>query len=483
MQIATSDNIHGGHRERMRAKFKQHGERVFDTYELLEMLLYNVIPYKDTNPIAKNLLIKFSSLEGIARASREELLTTNGVGERVADFLIGISKAYDKIILDDAFCDSKQIDTQSRAGELFVRYFNSFEESDERDRKRVAVALLDNKMRVISIVEPYTDVDFESAAIRSKPFIEAALMANASIAIIAHNHTYGPPCPTPGDIATHKMIYSDLLAMDVVLAEHFIVFGNDYIGFEKFGADVYLRQNTCLNNFIRDSNRFLSARSVTAQNTHKEAQIDAISELIELVEPSEKYKINSRALMRRFIRAADIFSTDRYVLEDNVSEKIAMFLKLFRALAVRRRTDGFEFGVEHTEREIGEYFTALIGTEARECTYLMLLDGKMRVIGCEHVCEGTVNTVNFTPRRLVEIAKSHDAKCVILCHNHPRGDSSPSNDDTATTTAMEEIFRTVGIRFYAHYIVSEREFRIIRLNRLKENKIEMDLDPIIVSFK
>lgn len=483
MQIATSDNIHGGHRERMRTKFKQHGERVFDTYELLEMLLYNVIPYKDTNPIAKNLLLKFSSLERIARASREELLATSGVGERVADFLLGISKAYDKIILDESFCMSEEIKTQSRAGQLFVRYFNSFETQSERERKRVVVALLDNKMRVISIVEPYTDVDFESAAIRSRPFIEAALMANASVALIAHNHTYGPPCQTPGDIATHKMICSDLLAVDVVLAEHFIVFGNDYIGFEKFGGDLYLKQNTCLDKFIRDSNRFCSTRSAAVSDRKREEQIEAISELIRLVEPSEKCGANSRALMSCFARAADIFNTDRYVLEDFVSEKAAMFLKLFCALAVRRKTDGFVFGVEHTEREIGEYLTALIGTKSRECTYIMLLDEKMRVIGCEHVCEGTVNTVNFTPRRLVEIAKSYDAKCVILCHNHPRGDSSPSNDDTASTASMEEIFRTVGIRLYAHYVVSEREFRIIRLNRLKENKIEFDCDPISVSFK
>ena len=46
----TDAQVHSGHRQRMRDKFIRHGADVFDTHELLEMLLYYVIPYKDTNP-------------------------------------------------------------------------------------------------------------------------------------------------------------------------------------------------------------------------------------------------------------------------------------------------------------------------------------------------------------------------------------------------------------------------------------------------
>ena len=66
-------DIHKGHRQRMRAKLIRNSDRVFDTYELLEMLLYHVIPYKDTNPVSKNLLSRFGSLEGIFKASKDEL--------------------------------------------------------------------------------------------------------------------------------------------------------------------------------------------------------------------------------------------------------------------------------------------------------------------------------------------------------------------------------------------------------------------------
>ena len=48
--------VHKGHRKRMRRKFADFGAKVFDTYELLEMLLYYTVPVKDTNPLSKKLL-------------------------------------------------------------------------------------------------------------------------------------------------------------------------------------------------------------------------------------------------------------------------------------------------------------------------------------------------------------------------------------------------------------------------------------------
>ena len=71
-KVLDDNHIHDGHRERMRSKLIIHGQKVFDTYELLEMLLYYTIPYKDTNPISKRLLFTFGGLDGV-------LLCTDGV--------------------------------------------------------------------------------------------------------------------------------------------------------------------------------------------------------------------------------------------------------------------------------------------------------------------------------------------------------------------------------------------------------------------
>ena len=65
--------VHRGHRKRMRRKFSDFGDIVFDTYELLEMLLYYTVPVRDTNPLAKRLLVEFGSLDGVLSASKENL--------------------------------------------------------------------------------------------------------------------------------------------------------------------------------------------------------------------------------------------------------------------------------------------------------------------------------------------------------------------------------------------------------------------------
>ena len=80
--------IHSGHRKRMRNKFIDHGREIFNTHELLEMLLFHAVKYKNTNTIARNLLLRFSTLDGVLSASREELIAIPDFGEITADCVL-----------------------------------------------------------------------------------------------------------------------------------------------------------------------------------------------------------------------------------------------------------------------------------------------------------------------------------------------------------------------------------------------------------
>ena len=461
-KIATGDSIHGGHRERMRSKFKIHGARVFDTYELLEMLLYSVVRYKDTNPIAKNLLLKFSSVDGIMSATREELLSTDGVGERVADFILGISRSFREIDFDDPLYFGEQVLTHEKAGELFIRYFSSFKTREEREKKRVIMALFDNNMHLISLVEVY-NIDFESGGIKGGPFVDAAISANASLAILAHNHPYGPPCATISDIETNKMVHDALISADVELLEHFIICGNEFTSFYKIeGTRYHLEQSPVALKFIKDSAAHTGLMALELCREEKTNE-EKIVNLVSLASREEGEIESIRAFSKIFTRLYDVFSSDYYVLSDFVSEKTAVFLKLFHALAVRRLSDKFSFGYTHTDEEISEYLTAAIGTEPRECTYLLLFDEKRRAICCEFVSEGTVNSSSLPPRKLLEIAKRVGARGAVLCHNHPGGITVPSDCDLKATLQVDALFRSVGITLFSHYIVSGREYRKIDL--------------------
>ena len=216
-------NIHEGHRARMRSKMKKFGPGVFDTYELLEMLLYNTVPVKDTNPIAKKLLMRFGSLDAVLSASADELRTVEGIGEKSAMLICTVGKALElSKCVDEG--ESDYPTNYEEFGEFLVDYFK-----DRKDSVTVLVSL-NNSMRIIAVDEIY-NMDCAYAGVRPGPFINAALQRSAAVAIIAHNHTYGSFIPSDSDRETTILIESAFSDYSIELAEHYVVSGNKYLGF------------------------------------------------------------------------------------------------------------------------------------------------------------------------------------------------------------------------------------------------------------
>ena len=86
--------MHEGHRRRLYEKLKN-GDNLFE-HEILEMLLFNAYPRKNTNPVAHELLNRFPSIAEVLSASYEELITVPGVGEQVALYLMCVGQCIEK---------------------------------------------------------------------------------------------------------------------------------------------------------------------------------------------------------------------------------------------------------------------------------------------------------------------------------------------------------------------------------------------------
>ena len=217
------EKMHSGHRSRMRDKFLAHGARIFDTYELLEMLLYYTIPYRDTNPIAKRLLSELGSLDAVLSAPTERLAEIDGIGIRTAELIRAAAEVAEALFVESPL-EATVYDDYDLVGRRFLEYF-----SDCRGYS-VAMLMLDNSMRERGIVTLYRDTRYSSAAVTPKPFINEALLADASIVVIARNHPYGPCCPFAEDHVTGGMIEEAMSHLGIFVIEDYVVSGDRYCG-------------------------------------------------------------------------------------------------------------------------------------------------------------------------------------------------------------------------------------------------------------
>jgi len=93
--------------------------------------------------------------------------------------------------------------------------------------------------------------------------------------------------------------------------------------------------------------------------------------------------------------------------------------------------------------------------ETKEYFMALHLDGKNRIVCCDMVSTGSLNQSIVHPRELFKTALLSSAAAVILMHNHPTGDPSPSAEDLAITRKLREAGDMLGIKVLDHIIIGE----------------------------
>lgn len=102
----------------------------------------------------------------------------------------------------------------------------------------------------------------------------------------------------------------------------------------------------------------------------------------------------------------------------------------------------------------------------KEYLVIFYLDVRNQVIRKEIISIGSLNSSFIHPREVFEPAVSHLAAQIIISHNHPSGDPSPSEEDIEVTKRLIQVGEILGIEIIDHVIVTEKEFF-----SMKEKKI------------
>lgn len=214
-------SIHEGHRQRLKDRFRREGLDNFDELYVLELLLFYCILRKDTNPIAHRLLDQFGSLTAVLEASPEELEKVEGINKSASTFLSLITQVgrYYQVRRAEV---GDILRTSDQCGNYLMPYFFG------RDTETVFMLCLDAKCKVICC-KKVGEGNVNSANIPIRRVVEMALSANATSVILAHNHPSGLALPSADDIQTTLRVAAALETVEITLADHIIVCGEDYI--------------------------------------------------------------------------------------------------------------------------------------------------------------------------------------------------------------------------------------------------------------
>ncbi len=222
-----SEDIHKGHRARMKQRYLAHGLDGLSDHEALELLLYYAISRTDVNPLAHRLLERFGSFRGVLDAEIPELTEVEGVGESAALLLRLIRDLNRRYLLDSREKRPCLADSEA-AGRFFVPYFFGVRE------EQVYAAFLDDELRLIHCRLLFEGgIDF--APVNVRKLVEMAIREHATGIILAHNHPAGQAIPSVEDREATMQIRRALSAVQIRLLDHIIVSGEEYISMEECG--------------------------------------------------------------------------------------------------------------------------------------------------------------------------------------------------------------------------------------------------------
>lgn len=209
-----------GHRQRARERFARAGAEALQDYELLELLLFPILPRRDTKIIAKALLKKFGSFSQVLAASPRLLMEVDGLGETsVTDLKVILAAA--QRFGRDQIGNAPVLSSWSALLD-YCRAAMAYE-----SREQFRILFLDKKNRLLADeVQQVGTVDH--TPVYPREVIKRALELNSTALILLHNHPSGDPAPSGADIEMTRQIVDISRPLGIVVHDHIIIGRNGH---------------------------------------------------------------------------------------------------------------------------------------------------------------------------------------------------------------------------------------------------------------
>ena len=213
--LSESAPHYHGHRERLRARFREAGPEALSDYELLELVLSRAIPRRDVKPLAKELIAAFGSFAEVVGAPQARLRKMKGLGDAAVTELKIVQAAAQRIAKGEL---SKRPILSSWSTVLdYCRTAMAFS-----DKEEFRLLFLDKRNQLIAEeVQQRGTVDH--TPVYPREVVKRALELSATALILVHNHPSGDPTPSRADIQMTQAIIDVAKPLGIAVHDHIII--------------------------------------------------------------------------------------------------------------------------------------------------------------------------------------------------------------------------------------------------------------------
>jgi len=188
--------------------------------------------------------------------------------------------------------------------------------------------------------------------------------------------------------------------------------------------------------------------------------VDALEYLLALAIPRKDTKPLARSLIDEFGSFAGVITASTYELGrmDGLGHAAIAALKLVQDASLRLLREEIEnrplIGSWHA---VLDYLRAAMGHLIIEHFRVLYINNRNILIRDEIMGEGTINQSAVYPREVIKRALELGASAMVLVHNHPSGDITPSRDDIDLTVTIQTASRPLGLQVHDHIIVARNQ--------------------------
>lgn len=218
------ENVHAGHRQRVKKRFAEHGFKGMEEHQVLEMVLFYAIPRKDTNLLAHRLIDRYGSFSKVCDAPLDVLQNDFKLSESAAVLLKMIPEL--SRVYAESKLDLKYIDKTTVAEVLRPKFIGASSE-------KIALALSDAKDKLV-FCDIVSDGSLSATELPVRKIVDSALRSNAKYAYIAHNHPSELCVPSRNDLEMTRVIASTLGSIGVKLVDHIIFTSTEFFSIRSY---------------------------------------------------------------------------------------------------------------------------------------------------------------------------------------------------------------------------------------------------------